>query len=206
MVDITLGTIIKILEMVITFGESEIKAAKKEVDILVKNLSFSLNVAHSFYSQIINLSNKIDRCSDSEFIKEYEDLYLEYEALKTNPAKVDLNRTHCGQVQEDLDSVKMQLALFYRTDLSRFRSEWDKVQDILVAITNNDSQIINDYDKLFNSLSLPMDKVKTLIAAKNIAQAREELKTMAKSLQDDYKVILHGIDKMREANQRIQSF
>jgi hypothetical protein len=208
MITDTIKSIISAFNIMLTFGNAEVKQVKEKVDDLIRDLSLSLRSAHYITDKIVRLNERLPGLSDSEFVGEFASLHKDYEAFLNDPRKVSDSRTHCGRVTELLDEIKVSLAFYYRTNMDDW-GEWVKVRETLRGITDDDNKIIDDYEATFRSLQPAFALVEGLLNAGDIglvARARSEFGNMAQKLAADYKVLRDGMARMNEAKKHIDKF
>ncbi len=187
--------ILKTLKWVLTLGQSDVKDVKDEIDELIRELSASL-------TNLWDITTKVSEIRDADFTQErfevIRDYFLRFYFGQQN---VSSARTHCGNVERDVERIKFKLFKFLHTDIGR----WKEVDDKLAGIVDVDVDILRHYDNCIDSLDQRLTGIKEKLDKGQLDTAKASYKELKRDLESDIRELNLGVQTMRQGLDHIRT-
>lgn len=186
-------TIIGAITWLHSFGKEDIKGVKQETEELLSDLAKSLVNLFDITQSINELSQRLPSLSDAEFTAAFRDVQGYAERFYFNDEAISSARTHCGDVERDIERIKFKIVNFLRVDLGR----WKEADQSFDQIVHDDNRLLQEYEDNVNRLKQGLVAVASFIEKAAVAEARRRYEALGSSLQKDLDELRKGVDEMK---------
>lgn len=178
----------------ITLGASEVKGAKKDIEQLINLVSESLLSFHDLAKQI----------SDTEpqtlTTKSFRDIHDYFRTFYFGQKNISKARTHCGDVERQIDKIAFRFARLLHTDLGK----WKKAKKHFKQIIYHDGEIIHAFEDATGRLEAEFKAIARLLKARKTKEAQRRFASLRATVDSEADEINKGISAMRKAYDHIQ--
>ena len=177
-----------------TLGASEVKGAKKDIEQLIDLVAASLLSFH-------DLAKEISRTDPQTLTsKSFRDIHDYFRTFYFGQKNVSKARTHCGDVERQIDKITFKFARLFHTDIGK----WKQAKKHFSQITYHDGAIIHAFEDVTLRLESDFKKIARLLDARKTKEARVQFAALRAIVDSDADEINKGVTEMRKAYDHIQ--
>jgi hypothetical protein len=178
----------------ITLGASEVKGAKKDIEQLIDLIAVSLLSFH-------DLAKEISRTEASTLTsKSFRDIHDYFRTFYFGQLNVSKARTHCGDVERQIDKITFRFARLLHTELGK----WKAAKKHFSQITHGDGAIIQAFEGATLRLDFEFKVIAQLLNDRKTKEARARYAALRATVDTEADEINKAVTAMRKAYSHVQ--
>ena len=187
--------IAKAFEWFATLGRAELRQVRHDAEELLGDMRKSL-------VSLWDVATEVTRLEPEELTTQtFKTVFEYFVRFYLNPTNISAGRTHCGNVERDVERITFKLSALLHSDLGRWSDAKSHLNDVIV----NDIVITTSYDRSIAEIHQHLQAINQAFQVGDDATARTRYSAMCTSLKPDILQLEQYVAVMEKANRQLWS-
>lgn len=173
----------------LTLGKSDLRQVRTETEELLNDLRKSLVNLWDVTTEVTRLA------PDEVTVKSFSPIRDYVYRFYLNPHDISAARTHCGNVERDVERITFKLSTLLHSDLGK----WKHARTALRNIIDFDGTLTTSYDKCIKTIWVNVEAILDDLKSRRTKAGREKYKQLRRDLESDVAELKKYMTEMEDA-------